>query len=195
MRLLLDSRNSPASAANLPVVFTPNVGQDSADVQFSSRGFGYGIYFTREETVLTMPKAGSPGPALRLRVASANPRATISGVEELPSKANYLLGQGPAQWHTGVPNFGKVMYRQILPGIDLIYYGRGRRLEYDFRVAPHANPKAIEMRIAGKEWSAHVTSAGDLDIAGTGGSVGFARPVAYQIAADGRRREVKVATR
>ena len=109
---------------------------------------------------------GRGSPALRLRVASANPRATISGVDELPSKSNYLMGQSPAQWHTGVPNFGKVMYKEILPGIDLIYYGRGRRLEYDFRVAPHADPKAIEMRIAWQGMVRTRNSVGDLDIAG-----------------------------
>src|SRR5256885_364223 len=77
------SKQPEFNSANLPLVFTPNVGQDSANIRFSSRGLGYGIYFTREETVLTVPQPGSP--PLRLRVASANPDATISGVDELPS--------------------------------------------------------------------------------------------------------------
>jgi hypothetical protein len=179
------------SVAGLPLVFTPNVGQDRTDIQYSARGFGYGISFTRQEVVLTMPKGKRPEAVLRMRVARVNPRATISGVDELPGKANFLLGRDPAMWRKGVPNFAKVMYRQILPGIDLIYYGRDLRLEYDFRVSPHADPAAIEMLLDSKEWSARVTPSGDLDIASAGGSIEFARPVAYQIAADGSRRPVK----
>jgi hypothetical protein len=179
------------SVASLPLVFTPNVGQDRTDIQYSARGFGYGISFTRQEVVLTMPKGKRPEAVLRMRVARSNPQATISGVEELPGKANFLLGRDPAMWRKGVPNFAKVMYRQILPGIDLIYYGRNLRLEYDFRVSPHADPAAIEMLLGSKEWSARVTPSGDLDIASAGGSIEFARPVAYQIAADGSRRPVK----
>jgi len=179
------------SVASLPLVFTPNVGQDRTEIQYSARGFGYGISFTRQEVVLTMPKGKRPEAVLRMRVARADPQATISGVDELPGKANFLLGRDPAMWRKGVPNFAKLMYRQILPGIDLIYYGRNLRLEYDFRVSPHADPGTIEMLLDSKEWSARVTPSGDLDVASAGGSIEFARPVAYQISADGSRRPVK----
>jgi len=185
------SQHPAFSVASLPLVFTPNVGQDDTNVRFSSRGFGYGIYFTRRETILAMPKGTSESAVLRMRVARANAEAIVSGIDELPGKANYLLGRDPANWHTGVSNFGKVMYKQVLPGIDLIYYGRNLRLEYDFRVAPHADPKSIEMQLDGKEWLARITPAGDLKIANAVGSVGFARPVAYQIGANGARRTVR----
>src|SRR5262249_53713034 len=109
--------------ANLPLAFTPNVGQDEEGIRFSSRGFGHGIFFTRQETILDVSKREGKGSVLTLKVAGADPNTSVSGAEALPAKTNYLLGRDPERWHTGVANYAKIVYKQILPGIDLIYYG------------------------------------------------------------------------
>src|SRR5260370_41787359 len=78
-----------------------------------------------------------------------NIEALPSAEDELPGTVNYLIGNNPAQWHTGMPTFSKVRYRNVYPGIDLIYYGNHRQLEYDFVVAPGADPQSIRMQFEG----------------------------------------------
>jgi hypothetical protein len=85
---------------------------------------------------------------LRLKLLRANPAAKVSGVNELPGKSNYLTGNDPKQWRTNVPTYGRVRYENIYPGVDLVYYGKqGGQLEYDFVVAPGADPSAIALAI------------------------------------------------
>ena len=81
----------------------------------------------------------------RLQLVGANPNATLAGEGELPGKSNYFLGNDPKQWRTNVPTYAKVRYENVYPGIDLIYYGNQRQLEYDFIVAPGANPESIRL--------------------------------------------------
>ena len=88
---------------------------------------------------------------LRLQLVGANPAPEVTGVEELSGKVNYFLGNDPTQWRTNVPTYAKVQYRAIYPGIDLIYYGNQRQLEYDFLVAPGADPKIITLAFEGAD--------------------------------------------
>src|SRR5206468_3596899 len=73
------------------------------------------------------------------------------GQEEKPGKINYLLGNDPAQWHPGLSTFGRVRVQGIYPGVDLVYYGNQRRLEYDFTIAPRADPRAIAIHFEGAD--------------------------------------------
>src|SRR5260370_29940558 len=84
-------------------------------------------------------------PLLRIKFTGANPSPSVFGMDELRGKCNYFIGNDATRWHADVPTFAKVKYENIYPGIDLIYYGNQRRLEYDFVVAPGADPKAIEL--------------------------------------------------
>lgn len=78
-----------------------------------------------------------------MKLAGANRQPRISGLDELAGKNNYFLGNDPRQWKTDVPTYGKVKYEGVYRGVDLVYYGNQQQLEYDFIVAPGADPKQI----------------------------------------------------
>jgi hypothetical protein len=86
---------------------------------------------------------------LRMKLVGANEQPRISGLDEQVGRSNYFLGNDPGQWKTDVPNYGKVRYESVYPGVDMIYYGNQRQLEYDFVVAPGADPKRIRLSFAG----------------------------------------------
>ena len=86
-------------------------------------------------------RAGQHGPettaaVLRMRLVGANARAKVTGLEELPGKSSYFIGNDPEKWRTNVPNYARVEYANVYPGVDLVYYGNQRQLEYDFGLAP-----------------------------------------------------------
>jgi hypothetical protein len=84
---------------------------------------------------------------LRMKLVGANPRAKVSGLDELPGKSNYFIGNDPKKWRTNVPNYAKVKYANVYPGVDLVYYGNQGQLEYDFVVSPGADPNSIQLAI------------------------------------------------
>ena len=86
---------------------------------------------------------------LNMRIVGANPAAKIAASNRLESTSNYFIGNNSAKWRTGVANFGKVRYSGIYAGVDLVYYGNQNQLEYDFVVAPGANPDVITMQYTG----------------------------------------------
>src|SRR5271155_5109734 len=115
--------------------------------------------------------AGLPGTdTLQMELKGGNSQAQVSGSDELPGTTNYFLGNDPTRWRTGVPTFAKVHYTGVYPGIDLIYYGNQRRLEYDFVVAPHANPKQVELHFSGAQ-HLRLDALGNLQILGNSGEV------------------------
>ena len=113
----------------------------------------------------------------------------LAGDEALGGKINYLLGNDPGQWRTGVPTFAKVRLDQVYPGVNVVYYGNQQRLEYDFDLAAGVNPETIAIRFDGAEKIA-VNPAGELVIQLNGGQVIQQAPVAYQTIS-GQRRDVK----
>ena len=108
-------------------------------------------------------------------LSSTRRHRTIAGNRQL------LLGNDPAKWHTSVPTYARVRYAGVYPGVDLIYYGNQRQLEYDFVVAPGADPKPIRLRFDGAK-ALKLDSAGSLVIAADNGEVAFHKPVVYQMA-------------
>ena len=82
---------------------------------------------------------------LRMKLVGANPEPQVNGVDELPGKSNYFIGNDPKKWSTNVTNYAKVKYKGVYPGIDLVYYGNQQQLEYDFVVTPGADPEAITL--------------------------------------------------
>ncbi|MFL6256857.1 MAG: SBBP repeat-containing protein, partial [Pyrinomonadaceae bacterium] len=125
---------------------------------------------------------------LRLTLEGANRKPVVSGFEELPGRSNYLIGADARAWRTDVPAFDRVRYESVYKGIDAVYYGRQGRLEYDFVVAPGADPARIRLRFDGAR-ATRVDEDGDLVIEAEGGDVRQQRPVAYQ-EVEGVRREV-----
>ena len=113
----------------------------------------------------------------------------MTGLARLPGVSNYFIGRDRAKWQTGVPHFAKVGYEGVYPGIDLVFYGTNQRqLEYDFTVAPGADPGAIKLAIEGAK-RLEITKSGDLIAHLAGGEVRFLKPVIYQ-RATGKRRSV-----
>jgi hypothetical protein len=117
---------------------------------------------------------------VRMELTGANQWTKVEGTEQLPGTANYFIGNDPARWHTNVPTYAKVSYKNVYPGIDLTYYGNQRQLEYDFIVKPGANPKVIRLHFH-RAQKLKLNSAGDLTISGKNGEVVFHKPTVYQI--------------
>ena len=139
----------------LPLHFEANRGQTDKDVHFLSRGPGYSLYLTSGEAVLVLAKPNADAKhdakapvksvALRMGLVGAARKPVVSGLDEQTGKANYFIGKDPAKWRTNVPTYAKVRYQNVYPGIDLVYYGNQRQLEYDLVVAPGADPEKIAL--------------------------------------------------
>src|SRR2546430_11297330 len=191
---------SPAGAATnarvsesygkLPLHFEANRGQTDKAVRFVSRGPGYSVYLTAGEAVLVLARpnadekkrdAQTPvnSVALRMSLVGAAPKPVVTGRDELPGKANYFIGKDPAKWRTNVPTYAKVHYRDVYPGIDLVYYGNQRQLEYDFVIAPGADPKRIVLGFQGGE-RLEINAEGELVLHAGGGALRQQKPVIYQ---------------
>src|SRR5207302_4140805 len=176
--------------------FEANRGQTHEDVRFLARGAGYSLYLTAGEAVLVLTKPNSEATqargtpvVVRMSLVGAAPKPLVSGLDELPGKANYLIGKDPAKWRTNVPTYAKVHYREIYPGIDLVYYGNQRQLEHDFVVAPGANPQKIVLDFQGAD-SLEIDTQGDLVLHTPVGDVLQRRPLIYQ-EVEGVRREIE----
>ena len=139
---------------------------------------------------------------LRMRLLGANHSALVAGVEELPGKSNYFVGNDPRKWRANVPTYAKVKYRNIYPGIDLVYHGsQDGQLEYDFVVAPGADPSVIALDVAvdgmypsrrrgGPKSQLHLGAGGELLVDTIGGEVSLHKPVVYQLVG-GRKTDVR----
>jgi hypothetical protein len=180
------------SYGRLPLYFEANQGQTRADVAFLAHGAGYGLYLTRSEALLVLDKRAretDAAPALlSMRLVHAARRPEVRGLEQQPGRVSYFIGDDPARWRTAIPTYAKVRYREVYPGIDLVYYGKQRELEYDFVVAPGADPRDIVLGYKGAE-RLEVDAEGELVMRVAGGSVRQRKPSIYQ-EIDGVRREI-----
>jgi beta-propeller repeat-containing protein len=176
---------------NLPLHFEANHGQTDSRVKFLARGHGYTLFLTASEAVLAGAHAvtdPSRGGALRMQFLSAASSPAVSGHEELSGRSHYLIGNDPTRWRTHVPTYGRVEYREIYPGIDLVFYGREGELEYDFVVAPGADPLTIRLRFENAE-RLELDAQGDLLLRTSAGLVRQHKPTAYQ-EVNGKRKLV-----
>ena len=118
---------------------------------------------------------------LRMKLIGANAGAAVTGMEELPGKSNYFIGNDPNKWRTNVPNYAKVRYQNVYPGVDLVYYGtQGGQLEYDFVVAPGGDAHSIGLSFQGAGKIRVDKRTGDLVLALAGNELRFRKPVVYQ---------------
>jgi hypothetical protein len=120
-----------------------------------------------------------------MKLVGASARAKVTGLAELPGKSNYFIGNDPKRWRTDVPNYAKVKYANVYPGVDLVYYGQQGQLEYDFVVAPGGDPRAIVLELASRESKiqnpkSKIEANGDLVVATGDGEMRFHKPVVYQ---------------
>jgi len=200
-----------AKYKGLPLGFERNEGQTDTRVKFLSRGHGYTVFLMGDEAVLelrTLGRAPSTRDAqqfttaapkfgiVHMKLVKASASAGITGFDQLPGRSNYFIGNDPAKWHSGVPNFAKVKYHGVYPGIDLVYYGNQGQLEYDFVVAPGANPDAIRLEFSGNDLEMGQTRLPRLDSTGalvaetSAGEVRLHKPVIYQKMNDGKTKPI-----
>lgn len=199
-----------ATDSNSPLRFEENQGQTAREVRFVSHGGGYELFLTPQEAVLALHPArrldlspthrtayfkaqrdarrATKTAVLRMRLANANKATKVAGIDPLPGRLDYFLGKDPSNWRTNIPSYARVKYTDVYPGVDLVFYGNQRRLEYDFIVAPGANPKAIALNVEGSR-KLRVNSRGDLLVTVSGGEVQFQKPLVYQ-QISGERREI-----
>ncbi len=196
------------SYGKLPLQFEANQGQQPSPVKFLSRGQDYTVFLTPDSAVLSLRKVrrqvridkpGSPvlEPELeasadfRLRLEGSNPAVQLTGAEPLPGAVNYFNGKDRSQWRTNVAVYSKVRYRQVYPGIDLVFYGNQRQLEYDFVLAPGSMPDAIRLSVDGASRTSVDPATGDLVLEAAGEQVRFHKPLVYQPeTAESPRQEV-----
>lgn len=171
----------------LPLSFEANEGQSLPQVKFLARGVGYGLYLTSNDAFLTLQGSQAKSiSAVRMSLENANPRAAIEGSAELPGKSNYFIGNDPAQWRRNIPQFARVRYHAVYPGIDLVYYGKQGKLEYDFEVAPGSDPGQIALNFAGPK-TLELAANGDLNLILDNGEAQLHAPRIYQKTGTGVR--------
>jgi hypothetical protein len=181
--------------ASLPMAFEANRGQVDPQAKFLSRGKGYTAYLTAGGMVLSLRPA-KPLPAANITASkniSGKPQSTtlqfslvgaaknpaVVGEAPLPGSVNYFLGKDPTKWRTHVPTYAKVRFKNVYPGVDLIYYGNNRQLEYDFAVSPGADPSQIQFNISGAN-QVELDAQGNLVLQTANGDLHFQTPVIYQ---------------
>jgi len=189
--------------AGLPLMFEPNQGQanlDPADprAKFLARGPGYSLLLGKDGAMLSLTsispsKRDAAKPALRsewlqMKLAGADPNVRLTAADPLPGKSNYMLGNDPAKWRQGIPQFARVSYENVYPGINLVFYGNQGALEYDFQVEPGSDPSRAELEFDGAKGLE--LQDGALVVKGEGGSVRFNAPRVYQEIA-GRQQPVE----
>jgi hypothetical protein len=187
------------------LAFEKNKEQADSQVQFLARGSGYNIFLTPSESIIVLNRSSrneaknvsakhssfkSPGASsiVKTRLVGARANPDVSGLEELPGKTNYIIGNDPSQWRVGLSSFARVKYTDVYPGIDLVYYGNQRQLEHDYIVAPGADPRSINLHYDGVQ-QIRIDRSGDLLLSVKGGELRQSRPIAYQVI-EGQRREV-----
>ncbi len=186
----------------LPLTFEANQGQTSAQTKFRARGKGYSASLTAGGMVLALhPTEVAPKNAtdkalskntkqlrsttIQFTMLGANPSPIVTGEDQQPGHVNYFIGSDPTKWHRNVPTYAKVRYRKIYPGIDLVYYGSRQQLEYDFVLAPGADPTRIQLALVGAD-QILINAEGNLVLKVNGGELRFQCPTVYQ-ESNGRR--------
>lgn len=189
--------------SNPPITFEENKGQTDKSVKFLTRGKGFNLSLSANETVYNVPEANCERSgkenrkrklkpcrtlSLKMKMAGANEDSIIQGIEETVTKSNYYIGNDPTKWLDDISNYKTVRYRKIYQGIDVIFQGSEQNLEYDFHVLPGADPKMIQLEFEGMK-KTKIDRSGNLVFKFKGVELRHQKPIAYQII-DGEKREV-----
>lgn len=195
---------SPVRYASLPLAFEQNRGQTNSAVKFLARASGYALFLTEQEAVMSLEGsvlnsqqpsvAAQPGggsghhrdirkDVLRLRWARENPAPRIEGLGRQTGKSNYLIGKDPAKWVKDAPEYSRVEYHGIYPGIDIAWYGNQVQLEFDIDMAAGADPSSLRLEITDEKnrpARVRIDADGELVVRTRAGEVRFRHPVAFQ---------------
>lgn len=181
--------------ANLPLSFEPNRGQTDSRVKFLSHAGHHTLWLTNDEAVLAIGRPRRPigsdmkqaaaakenqsAPAvLRMKFVGANANPSVAGEARQQGTVNYFMGK-PEQWRTKIPTYARVRYSSLYPGIDLVFYGTNRELEYDLVVSPGADPGQIKLALTGAD-EIRIDDEGNLVLKTSQGDVIQQKPRIYQ---------------
>jgi len=195
----------------LPLAFVANQGQTDPQVKYIARGNGYSVFLTANDAVFAVSSVQHSGVrslrkpgatrlqadekirtgAIDIHMVGGNAKPDVVADGELPGIVNYYAGSDRKNWHTGVKQYASIEYRDMYPGVDMVFHGARRQLEFDFRVRPGADANAIELGFEGAR-NPLTDGSGNLILASSAGDVVLHKPVAYQ-EKDGKREIVEAA--
>ena len=172
---------APVQAAlQVPLEFEANQGQAPRQYGFVAHGPTYSLRLAPGDIALSLRrKTTGNASQIQLRLVGVSSTASFQGLDRKAGISNYFIGNDPAKWQTHVPHFGRVQMDGAYPGIDLAFYGNPQQLEYDFRVAPGADPHTIRLQADGAR-STRLDRAGNLVLTTADGEVQLKHPVTYQ---------------
>jgi hypothetical protein len=179
----------PEAFGKLPLTFEANAGQVDPAVRFVSRTQRSTLFLTPSEAVLSLRRGEEESAVVRMRMAGGNRNPRVLGENALPTKTNYFRGNDARRWRTDVANYAQVRYESVYPGIDVLYRGNERQVEYDFVIAPKANPGRIRVTFDGAQ-SMTLGNDGQLILGTAAGDLVQPRPYVYQ-EVNGRRQTVE----
>ena len=165
--------------AQLPLAFERVTPESGSPAKFLARGNGYALFLAQKEAVIELRGQDNRASIVRMQLAGANASAEFAAASPLPGASNYFIGNDSTKWRSGITQFSKVYENNVYHGINLVYYGTQGQLEYDFNVAPGADPSVIQLAFQGAS-RLHVDSLGQLVINSAGGEIRLRQPVAYQ---------------
>lgn len=181
------------SYGKLPLQFEANQGQTDRRVKFLAHAPGYSVFLTSGQMVLALrPSAVQASSArkstvpaktadtvIQINLVGADPNPAVAGEDLQSGRVNYFIGKDPKKWQTNLPIYRQVRYKNIYPGIDLVYYGNQSRVEHDFIIAPGADPKQIQLDIKGAD-RLSIAANGDLVLFQGSDEVRLQAPSLYQ---------------
>jgi hypothetical protein len=169
----------PASVVR-PLVFEPNRGQASSSVNWLAHRPGYQLMLTNEGLTMRL-KEGAAVSSLKMTLKNSRPWRSVTGLEPTGGTSNYLHGTDSKAWRTNIPQYASVRASRVYDGIDLVLHSQGPDLEYDFVVAPGADPKRIALAFSGMDRLRVDEKSGDLILTTPDGAeLRQARPRVYQ---------------
>jgi Beta-propeller repeat len=177
-----------------PIAFERNQGQTDPQVKFLARGHGYTVFLTPSETVVSL--SGGSGPrrthsflgasanrqvesVIRMKLVGANPQPRVTGEDQLPGISNYFIGDDPVKWRTAIPQYARVGYHDVYPGVDLVFHGAQEQLEFDLLVSPGVSPDRITVKFSGAS-QLRADDSGGLILSSAAGDLHLHKPMAYQ---------------
>ena len=177
---------------DLPLTFEENLGQAGREIEYLSRGPGYGLFLSKSEILFALGGGGPDQTAqgIRMQLVGSNPDPSGQAIEPVETRTHYYLGNDPDRWITGVPHTRRVLYSEVYPGIDLVLYGTQGQLEYDFIVSPGASWEQIRLRFEGTE-ELSLSPRGELILKLQSGELVQRPPVVYQETPGGERLSVE----
>jgi hypothetical protein len=168
-----------ATLDKLPLSFESNRGQTDSRVQYLSRGPGYNVFFTKEETVLSLKDTAASNAVVRMKLVGGTNAGIAHPSDPLSNTTNYLIGNDSSKWQTDVAQYTKLRYENVYPGIDVVYRGEQKQLRYDFIVKPGADPHAIQLAFQGAD-KISINKDGDLELTLNGKTLVTKKPYTYQ---------------